>query len=121
MGEINVNEIAKETAKEFLLGAIKVIKDLKNDKEKTIVQLVNDVVFTTLLRFCALAIITLPPKLALAVTILAVNEYSSMYGEGTYARMQDFKPRYWYSGKAMRVFVLILAVDITALLLLYLG
>lgn len=58
---------------------------------------------------------------ALAVTILAVNEYSSMYGEGTYARMQDFKPRYWYSGKAMRVFVLILAVDITALLLLYLG
>ncbi len=57
---------------------------------------------------------------ALAVTILAVNEYSSMYEEGTYARIQDFKPRYWYDGKAILVFTLILAVDITALLLLYL-
>ncbi len=57
---------------------------------------------------------------ALAVTILAVNEYSSMYEEGTYARMQDFKPRYWYDGKAVLIFTLILAVDIIALLLLYL-
>jgi len=57
---------------------------------------------------------------ALAVTILAVNEYSSMYEEGTYARMQDFKPRYWYDGKTVLVFTLILAVDIIVLLLLYL-
>lgn len=57
---------------------------------------------------------------ALAVTILAVNEYSSMYEEGTYVRVQDFKPRYWYDSKAMLVFTLILAVDIIALLLLYL-
>ncbi len=57
---------------------------------------------------------------ALAVTILAVNEYSSMYEEGTYVRMRDFKPRYWYDGKAILIFALILAVDIIALLLLYL-
>ncbi len=57
---------------------------------------------------------------ALAVTILAVNEYSSMYEEGTYARVHDFKPRYWYDSKAMLVFALILVIDIIALLLLYL-
>ena len=73
----DVNEIAKENAKLFLLGAIKVIKDLKNDKEKTIVQLVNDVIFTTLLRFCALATISLPPKLALAVTMLVHDALTS--------------------------------------------
>jgi len=57
---------------------------------------------------------------ALAVTILAVNEYSSMYEEGTYVRAGDFKPRYWYNNKALLTFTLILAIDVTVLLLLHL-
>jgi len=51
---------------------------------------------------------------AVAVTTLAVSEYSDYYEEGLYSKLRLFNPRNWYSAKAVTTYSALLAVCVVA-------
>ncbi len=56
---------------------------------------------------------------AVAVTALAVSEYSDFYEEGLYTKIFSFRPRYWYDKLSTITYSAILAVCVTALVTPY--